>query len=325
MNGFLSRVPLRSPWPSTLDERLDKVVAYLFCQTKSKIMFNLANKSRNCLMLELIIPHVREKLLILVLQEFEALILDVAEEELSIADIYVLNSKILYDLVYKSGHKFVNNILRASNKLCLKIYPNDLYFRSILKDNKVISGNLIAYLLFGTSGVFGISFQYVEALLHNLIIKVSDLVLHIVLSRESIYKVIYQIRIPCLVFSQTYWSMRSIEELQNNMAYQHVKYFYVDQPKAIYSNRYQITILSPQGILSKTISVNRISELNDLSYVQLFLPSLLEIQDFLIPKLKYMVFIVGRIIIYISFSVVNNLLQFFLHTITRGFVKLTKS
>nr|YP_009294101.1 hypothetical protein Hrub_099 [Hildenbrandia rubra]AOM67343.1 hypothetical protein Hrub_099 [Hildenbrandia rubra] len=325
MSSLLSEKLFKTTWPDNLDEHLDEIVAYLFCQTRSKIMHNLVNKSQTVLMLDLIIPNAREKLLILVLQEFESLILDIAEAELSISDIYAVNSKILYDLVCKSGNKFLNNILQVNKKFDLRVLTEDLYFRSILKDNKVISGNLISYLLFGTSESINISFQYVEALLHNLIIKISDLSLYFILNRKNIYKVICQIPVAHLIFSPKCWSMRSIEELQNNLAYQNIKYFYVDQPKAVYSNRYQVIILSPQGILDKTVAIDRLDELSNLSHTHSWLLNLLEVQDFFLPKFKYIIFITGRIIIYISFSIINNLLQFLFHAITRSLVKLVKN
>ena len=325
MNNQSLQTILYYLWPSHFSRQLDKTVAYLFCQTRNKIIFNLTNKSQNFLMLDLITTSIRTKLLTIVLEEFEVIILDIAEANLRTSDIYRLNSKILYDLVTKSSKTFIHRDLTISQKLDGEVYSRDLYLKSVLKDNRVLSANLIVYLLFGRSKIMNISFQYVEALLQNLIIRVSDLILHLILNKRNIYKTIYKTENLHSILYSKYWSMRSVEELQNNITYQNIKYFYIDQPRAIYSNRYQIVILSPEGILDKTIRVNRIYELSNLSYIQLIFPNLLEIQDFLVPKVRYVIFIIGKVVIYISFSIINNLLQFFLHTITRGFVQLAKT
>lgn len=326
MNSLLSKELLKKSWPSDISPCLDQFVACLFCQTRSKIAFSLVNKSQMVLVLDLVIPQMRKELLTLVLQEFETLVLDIIEAELSLKDLCILNQKILYDLICKSGDKFIDKILHINYKSHLKVDTKDLYFKSMLKDSKVILGNLIIYLLFGTSQFVNISFQYVESLLHNLIIKVGDLVLYLLFSKRTMYKVVYQISAlySNTMFHPKSWSIRSMEQLQNNIIYQSLKYFYIDQPKAIYSNRYRVIILSSHGILEKTILVDRVGELNNLSYSQLLLPNLLEIQDFLMPKFKRIVFIAGRIVIYIGFSIINNLLLFFFHVVIRGLVKLAE-
>nr|YP_009297609.1 hypothetical protein Hrvl_093 [Hildenbrandia rivularis]AOM67153.1 hypothetical protein Hrvl_093 [Hildenbrandia rivularis] len=337
MSSFISKGETypKNNWPDTTTEQLNHTVAVLFCQTKNKIMCDLVNKSQAFLMLDLITPCTKQKLLIVVLEEFELLLLDIIELDLNSQDIYALGVKILYDLIHKSGYNLVYRILQVSyNNYYFNVNIDNLYIKSILKDNKVMLGNLISYLLFGTSNIWSvccyqpivkISYQYVESLLQNLIITISDAVLYLVLNTHFVCKILYKKSFFNFVLSSKYLSIRSVEELHNNISYQSFKYFYIDQPKSIYNNRYTISILSPYGILNKTILVNRISELDNLSYAQLLVPTILEIQDFVCPKLKYVIFVVGKFLIYVILGVTKSIVQFCLQIITKSLIKFPKS
>nr|YP_009296647.1 hypothetical protein Apop_097 [Apophlaea sinclairii]AOM65787.1 hypothetical protein Apop_097 [Apophlaea sinclairii] len=320
MNTLTSKVSLDRAWPNYFNEDLDKLVAYVLYQTRTKLMFNSANKSNSILALDLIIPHIKKKLLILVLQEFENLLLDIVEFGLDTQNIHVLNSRILYNLLCNSANQFIYSILYIQDQSCFRINTNDLYVQSVLSDSQVIVGNLIIYLVFGASHTIYTSFLYIEILLQNLVIKVSDLVIYLIINQKIVYKepVFYAILAP------KFSSVRSIERLQNNLTYQNLKYFYIDQPNNIYSNKYCVFIISSLGLLNKTLSISRINELKYLSYSQLLFPSLLEIQDFLLPKLKYLVILLGKMIIYFGLSIISNSFKILLQVLNRSFINQTK-
>ena len=150
----------------------------------------------------------------------------------------------------------------------------------------------------------------------------SDLIVYLIFNTEFTSDKVRLILQQCDIYNKQYLSTRGFEELKNNLLYQNLIYFYIDQPKAIYSNRYRIRIFSPYGIISKTVYMNRTDELKHLSYIQLFTTGLVELQDFLIPKIKYIMFITGKIILYISISFLDNIAQFFFRIIIRSFKKL---
>ena len=310
-------------WPKNLNEKLDHYVAYLFCQTKSKITFSLTNQSQKILALDLIVLQKKEKLLTFVLQEFEVLLLDIIELDLDATEISMLRTKLLYDLIYKSCQQFVHNILGSEHEFCIKIHTQDLYLLAILKDSKVNFENLVNFLLFGSQNNTMISLHYVEFLLHNLILQISNLISYLFLSQATTRKLFSQIKQFCqsTIILPNFGSIRSLEKLQNSITLQNLKYFYIDQPKAIYNSRYELSMLTSKGIINKTITINRSSEFRYLSYIQLFIPKLLEIQDFLIPQIKSIIIILGRILTHTCINIFNNLFYLIFYTLLRKIIR----
>ena len=327
----MSKIFLKNYWPISPGDTLNETVAYLFCQIRNKIAFNLTNKSKFTLALDLLLPNIKKELFSIIIQEFEELLLDILELDLSIDSIRILKSKILYDLIYKSSHKFLSDKLDIYSDDNMIINEKDLYIRIVLQEDIVILENLIICLLFGSSQLYGnafnkktynIQYLYIEIFLQNLVIRIGDIIVYLIFNTEFTSDKVRLILQQCDIYNKQYLSTRGFEELKNNLLYQNLIYFYIDQPKAIYSNRYRIRIFSPYGIISKTVYMNRTDELKHLSYIQLFTTGLVELQDFLIPKIKYIMFITGKIILYISISFLDNIAQFFFRIIIRSFKKL---
>lgn len=327
----MSKIFLKNYWPISAGETLNQTVAYLFCQIRNKIAFNLTNKSKFLLALDLLIPSIKKELLTIVVQEFEEILLDVLELDLSISNIRLIKSKILYDLIYKSSHRFLSDNFNICSNDNMIINDKDLYIKILLREDILILENLIICLLFGSSQLstnifnkksYNIQYSYIEIFLQNLVIRISDIIVYLIFNTEFASDKVRMILQQREIYNKQYLSTRGFEELKNNLFYQNLIYLYIDQPKAIYSNRYRIRILSPYGIVSKIVYMNRISELKYLSYIQLFVTGFVEIQDFLIPKIKYIMFITGKLIIYISVSFLDNIAQFFFRIIIRSFKKL---
>ena len=327
----MSKIFVKNYWPISPGDTLNEAVAYLFCQIHNKIAFNLTNKSKFTLALDILLPNIKKELLSIVVQEFEELLLDILESNLGIANIHTLKFKILYDVIYKSSHRFLLDKLNIHSDDDMTINEKDIYIKILLQEDIVILENLIICLLFGSSQIerntfnkklHNVQYVYIEIFLQNLIIRISDIIVHLIFNTEFTSDKVRIIMQKQEIYNKQYLSIRGFEELKNNLFYQNLIYFYIDQPKAIYSNRYITRIFSPYGIISKTVYMNRTDELKHLSYIQLFVTGFVELQDFLIPKIKYVIFITGKIIIYISISFLDNIAQFFFRIIIRSFKKL---
>ena len=314
---------LKQYWPKNLNENLDFYVAYLFCQTKSKITLNLINRSQKVLALNLIVLQKKEELLTLVLEEFEVLLLDIIELDLHMTEISMLRTKLLYDLINRSCKQFTSNTIKLKQKFYIEVDTEDLYLLALLKDSKVNFGNLISYILFGSQSHIPVSLQYVEFLLHNLILQISDLIIYLFLCKaitnERILQCIWFCQYPIL--ASNFQSIRALGKLQNRITSQYTKYFYIDQPKAIYNNQYQLSMLTSQGIIDKTIIINRTSEFKYLSHIQLFIPNLIEVQDFLTPQIKSIMLIINRMVIHLCITIFNNILYFVFHLLLKKVIK----
>lgn len=327
----MSTVFLNNHWPISPGDTLNTTVAYLFCQIRNKIAFNLTNKSKFILALDLLLPSTKKELLSIVVQEFEELLLDILELDLSTTNIRILKSKILYDLIYKSSHRFLSDNLNIGSHGNMIINKKDLYIKILLQEDIVILENLIICLLFGSSqlsdNIFNrklhdIQYSYIEIFLQNLVIRISDTIAYLIFNTGFTSDKVRLVLQQKEIYNRQYLSIRGFEELKNNLFYQNLIYFYIDQPKAIYSNRYRIRIFSPYGIISKIVYMNRTGELKCLSYIQLLVTGFVEFQDFLIPKIKYIIFITGKLIIYLSISFLDNIAQFFFRIVIRSLKKL---
>ena len=327
----MSKTFFKNYWPTSPGDTLNETVAYLFCQIRNKIACNLTNKSKFILALDILLPNIKKELLGIVLQEFEKLLLDIVELNLSITNIHVLKSKILYDLIYKSSYRFLLDNLDIHSDDSMIINKKDLYIKIVLQEDTVILENLIICLLFGSSQLssnafnkklFNIQYLYIEILLQNLVIRISDITVYLIFNTEFTSDKVRIALQQRAIYNKQYLSTRGFEELKNNLFYQNLIHLYIDQPKAIYSNRYRLRIFSPYGIISKIVYMNRTDELKYLSYIQLLVTGFVEFQDFLIPKIKYIMFITGKIIIYISISFLDNIAQFFFRIIIRSLKKL---
>ena len=87
----------------------------------------------------------------------------------------------------------------------------------------------------------------------------------------------------------------------------------------IYENRYNIWIMGPKGIISKNIFGHRLYELSDLSTTQLVITFILEIQDFLLPKLYTLVQVLMKAIFYIISGPIKSKIRIIWKSISSDF------
>nr|QUE28607.1 Ycf55 [Porphyrostromium japonicum] len=138
--------------------------------------------------------------------------------------------------------------------------------------------------------------EHILALLDHFVIKLANIVTDSILSSSGSAS---EISLLTAICSSGYSSQRHLINLKNNLFLFKGLDFYVYNPKLIYENKYLLFNLESGFICCKNIYSDRQKELALLSRPQLIILFLLEIQDLILPKLKNLVYLSGKSLIYI--------------------------
>lgn len=318
-------------WPYKQGVDLNNEVAYLFFSTRQKFSYSLINRANDSLYIDLLDNRSKDKLFCVVLLELEILLLDITELNLSVKHMKILNYKILYDLIKKSLQNF---ILQMNSVQYIKLdYKESNYLQVILSEHKLLLENLLCYLVFGASSIDYDIFvfdnintpkEHVSILLENLIIQISDLVIFTLFESLKSLSLISSFLKSNKLCNSSYVSIRSIACFRNNLILQNLKHLYFSQPKAVYSSRYKVWLISSSGLVSKYISIFRLDDLSNLSSVQSIFIFFIEIQDIVIPYIEKILLIISKVIIYILINVLANSIVFCIRALVSGLYRLYK-
>nr|YP_009314646.1 Hypothetical protein ycf55 [Neoizziella asiatica]SCW23101.1 Hypothetical protein ycf55 [Neoizziella asiatica] len=303
-------------WPSQAGTQLNQQVSGLFKKIYIKLNYNLYNKTSQILSIDIVNSYVKKELFKVILLELEILLLDITELDVSIKDLEVLNKRVLVDLINKSLLSFQQILnIEISQEHIDKSSTSTLYRRIIL-EHQLLLQNLLIYLIFGTSGdqtetyLFPnnkIPVQHVEILLDNLVIQIADLIFYILINADhSMIDLFYFLKVH-KICRNTYVSARSIATFKNNLVWNKYLCYYLQQPRIIYNNRYQVWIFSTKGLHCQYIYAYREHDLQVLSSFQVFVIILLELQDFILPKIQSIFLLIGKVWIYIfRYAIMNS-------------------
>ena len=112
--------------------------------------------------------------------------------------------------------------------------------------------------------------------------------------------------------NNTYISIKSLATFRNNLIWQDFINYYLIKPKILYTNRYQIWLLTPNGLTCKYIYSCIDNDFSQLDNLQMLVIILLELQDFLFPKINNMCLNLCKILIYLWGYLVSQSFKFFL-------------
>nr|YP_009502036.1 hypothetical protein [Porolithon onkodes]ASB29638.1 hypothetical protein [Porolithon onkodes] len=309
-------------WPNKQSIHLNLEVANLFIQTYKKLSINLCNTTNQVLPTDILDNYVKQRLLINILIELEIIVIDLVELDLNKKDIKSLFSKITYNLIYKTIKKII---------YCEQIYyinpPNQFncnYNKLFFEDNQCITENLFIYLIFGSNHIDHKIFQFdinktpkyhVKNLFENFIIQISNAVIFNFLENNKSLKNIYKILIDKNLCNKNYKSIRNISKFQNNLYSYNWLNKYVFFPQNIYCNQCKVWLFSSKGLIYRYIYSNRYLNYIKLSNSQISALIYLEVQDYFIPKINYLIQLLGKLIIYLILDIIRTSTQIILNQI----------
>lgn len=306
-------------WPNKESIDLNHAVVNLFITTKKKFIYNLSNNTNYYLYIDLLNNTNKERLFRITLKELEKLILDIIQLNPNKNQLTKLSYKILFNITNKISKKFLYLINQDNNIYLSKINNKNIYKYNYLvaKENNLLINNLLIYFIFGASLIDDKLFifnklytphKHVQILFENFIIQTSNLTLYYIFHQSSSLSQIIKFIQNNQLSNYSYLSTRSIILFLNNLNWQNIIYKYINQPKAIYSSRYQVWLISNEGIITKYIYTYRLEDIKKMGYTKTFFLCCLEIKDILIPKIEKIIIIIGKYFLYILINLLGNIM-----------------
>jgi len=311
-------------WPNKQSTNLNYSVAELFFNTRKKLELKIHNKTADYLYIDILNDKYKKVLFSIILVNLEELILDFIELNLQKNDIKRLSHNILYSFINKIYNKFLyesnikNKLKINTNYQNKKLKVKFSYFnQKIFTEKQILFEYLLIYLIFGSelidNDIFLFNklftpYNHVQILFENFIIQISNMIIHNLLNQFlSLSKTIKFLH-SISICNSSYMSIRSIALFTNNLNWQNFISLYFSQPKYIYSSKYQVWLISTNGIITKYISLSRLNEIDKLSKTKTLFLFFIEIKDIIIPKLEKFFIITTKYIVYLLINIFNNII-----------------
>jgi hypothetical protein len=237
-------------------------------------------------------------------------------------DIFLIESNtVILELIKSSAEDFLVAAYGYNININQRILNRSLYVQFLLKDSDILIKLTLQSLYDENSEAFRSVFEpiynkpsvrFLETLLDNLVVEVSNCVMQIIINEFSL---IYSIRQN--LYKSNFLSLRNIERFKNNLAWQIRLKLYVNYPNNLYNNQYGIWIIRSNGLYFRRIYANRSKKLLALQKASLLTVTLIEIQDFLSSRLAEVVYLLGDRIRYTLTSTVGQ----FIGLIWRGIIE----
>mmetsp|Transcript_16938 Transcript_16938/g.69130 ORF Transcript_16938/g.69130 Transcript_16938/m.69130 type:complete len:318 (+) Transcript_16938:2875-3828(+) len=289
-------------WPNNPGIDLNRQVAHIFTNLKIKISQNLQNRSSQVLPIDILSPTKKYYVFSIILNELENITLE------CIASKDNLKQESITSFLTASSHKISCESYISSNniKIHRRLFNYDSKMVTELANNLTIILNLCSLGASNFSQVIfypntlsrRVPYIQIEILFENFIIQASNVVIDALLrTSEGV-----MFGLENHLFNIRYSSIRTIEQFRNNLMWYKFVYNYIAIPKNIYENKYNVYVISPEGILSKHIFAQRLAELSTLSTTQLVITFIIEIQDFLLPKIYILLQFISKTIFFIIYE-----------------------
>ena len=301
-------------WPNKQSITLNLEVAKLFRQTYKKLSINLNNTTKQVLPTDILDRYIKQKLLTSILIELEIIILDIVELNLKKEEIKGLFGKITYNLIYKIIKKIID--YEKINKINSPNQFNCDYNQLFFEDNRCVTENLFIYLIFGSNDIEHTIFTFdtkktpkyhVKILFENFIIQISNAVVFNFFINHKSLKKTYKILLEKNLCDKNYKSIRNISKFQNNLYSYNWFNKYIFFPQNVYCNQCKVWLFSSKGLVYRYIYSNRYLNYLRLSRSQISSIIYLEVQDYLIPKINYLIRLLGKLIIYLILDIIKRI------------------
>ena len=158
--------------------------------------------------------------------------------------------------------------------------------------------------------------DFIEALIDNLILEISNCVIYYSIINFS---QIYAFRQT--LYKSKFLSLRNFERFKNNIIWQLRINNYIKRPLDLYNNRYAIFILRTSGIYNKTIYANRSREIASLKRIPLLTIIFVETQDFLTGRLDEAFYLISKSVRFTFTSVFGQIIGLVWRGIIEGLKK----
>jgi hypothetical protein len=312
-----------------INERKKSVIKILISDCFSKILYkaNYSNKKANqiALGIDLLKQEIKKDLLVITALRLEESYTKVLYEK-SPQDFMQKNGTVLFfKCITKSCEDFFTKYYGFKVKINVSTLKRAFYTRNILTDTEILF-KLPFYTMVDSKSkrfrsIYAPIYNYpsdgfLEAILDNLVLEISNCVVYFGLLQFSSINIIRQ-----TLYRSKFLSLRNFERFKNNLMWQLFIKTYIQRPVDLYSNRYNIYVLRTNGICSKTIYANRSGEISSLNKIPLLTISILEIKDFFTSRIDETVYFVSKGFRFTVTSVLGQLIGLIWRGVIEGLKK----
>lgn len=286
--------------------RVGQLFVTLYYKYKQDACF--INRSKILLGLDLLRDGVKRELL-------QTVAVTVEEQLFSLLEPYKAKNspnanEILLGILQTSSKRFLARYYGYTFDINPNLFKNSVYVRDLFEDADLLVKVPLSSVLENKSPIFRTSFlplykmatnRLLEILFDNLIIRISESIVRVILSDFSLVRDIQQ-----NWFRSNFLSTRNLERFKNNLAWQDRRETYIKRPRKIYNNEYETWVLTSDGFYLQTLYANRLPQLLKLKRGSLAVINYVEFQDFLLCRIDETVFFASQSTRYILTSVIGQ-------------------
>jgi DNA-binding NarL/FixJ family response regulator len=298
-----------------LQERPGDVQNVVFEGVFAKLQRPLKNISQSPLEIDILRADKKLELLYLVLRQLEELLADLRASQVQPGQLPARSAQVIHDLwdavnTEFFGKYYTVRVGYVEEEVVTLLQREKAIVQAQILDRIPRVSELFGHWLFQESMVIESApylattpqaIAYSERLLENLIIQVANAVIQPLLNRladvESIKKSLYTSRLM---------SSRDIERFRNDLSWRYRWDRLVNEPKAIFESRYDLYVLTPNGIDKTAIYAPRRAELDQLGGIPLMVTLAMETRDALSPRLRAAIALVGSSVVYVLTEVLGR-------------------
>jgi DNA-binding NarL/FixJ family response regulator len=305
----------RAAVESRLQQRPTDVQNVVFEGVFAKLQRPLKNISSSPLEIDILRPDKKLELLYLVLRQLEDLLADLRASQVKPGQLLMRSSQVIHDLWDSVNTEFFGKYytVRVGNveeEVVNLLQREKLLVQAQILDRIPMVGELFGHWLFQDPMVIESAsylattpqaIAYSERLLENLVIQVANAIMQPLLNRladvEPIKKSLYSSRLM---------SSREIERFRNDLSWRYRWDRLVNEPKAIFESRYELYVMTAEGINITSIYAPRRTELDQLGGIPFVVTLAMETRDAIAPRLRTAISLVGSSVVYVLTEVLGR-------------------
>lgn len=284
----------------------------IFSRLLYKLKYSNKKGGQNLLGIDLLKKEVKSDLLTLTTVKLENTFKELTEQKYG-ENFFKQNATILFiTLIVEISEDFLYKQYGCKIKVNRKKLKNTLYTRQLLKDLEILF-QIPFYVLYNKKApqfrsvyypiYTSANEQFIEALLDNLIIEISNCVAYFIILNFSYIYLFRQ-----TIYRSKYLSLRNLERFKNNLIWQVRLKFYIQTPTDLYDNCYRIYILRANGIANRLIYANRTKQIRSLTNIPLTIIAFIELKDFLICRLDETIYFLSSGLRFVLTNVIGQII-----------------
>jgi DNA-binding NarL/FixJ family response regulator len=285
---------------------LDKILA--------KIQLGIENKTSIPLEIDILQADKKRELFYLVFARFRKILEELRLLNVTYEELPEKRSLVLRSLLESSLLDFLSNyytLIGLNNEKIINIFSLDsiIIQEEILEPIPMVVDLLGYFLLERALVIDNIPYRpespeamaRAEILLENLIQKIANAVMQVILNNFSEVEIIKQ-----TLYSDRYLSSREIARFRNDISWQYRQDKYLEEPKNIFESKHRLFVLNGGNLKTIYLYASRQDELSRLRGIPWLTTIAFELRDALSPRLRSIVAFLGKIVVYLLTQVIGR-------------------